>query len=372
MKKRRIIIIGIVVVVVVLGVVSYFKFLYWPDEPTSTPPIVDANGNPIPGSIASLETFDLNGVEQWVLIRGHDTGKPVILFLHGGPGGANIVWREMFIKEELEKNFVVVLWDQRGAGKSFSKDLTEEQMRSDKFVEDTIALTNHLRARFKQEKIFLLGHSWGSALGFLTLMKHPEYPQLYHAYIAASEAADWNRRQNISYEWTLDRAQDNNNKKAVNALEKIEPFDPTDARHLEVKNRWLSEFGGEFDLSNKELVQKYEDYLIKGQGPEYSRADAKKWMQGAAWSAKTIDVEAAESGYNLFRDLPEVRIPLFFFTGRHDYQTPGSLTEEYYKFVKAPKKGFIWFEESAHLLIFEEPDKVAGELIKIAEDTLNN
>ncbi len=95
-------------------------------------------------------------------------------------------------------------------------------------------------------------------------------------------------------------------------------------------------------------------------------------MQGHGWSAKTVDVEAAESGYNLFRDLPEVRIPLFFFTGRHDYQTPGSLAEEYYKFVKAPKKGFIWFEESAHLLIFEEPDRVTRELIKIAEDTLNN
>ncbi len=198
MKKRKIVILGIVVVVIALGVVSYFKFLYWPDEPTSTPPIVDANGNPIPGSIASLETIDLNGVEQWVLIRGHDTGKPVILFLHGGPGGADMVWRELFITKELEKNFVVVLWDQRGAGKSFSKDLTEEEMRPDKFVEDTIALTNQLRSRFKQEKIFLLGHSWGSALGFLTIMKHPEYPRLYHAYIAAGEAADWNRRQNIS------------------------------------------------------------------------------------------------------------------------------------------------------------------------------
>ena len=366
MKKTKILIIGIVVVLAVLGGVAYFKFLYWPDEPTFTPPIVDAQGDPVPGSIATLETIDLNGVEQWILIRGHDTSKPVILFLHGGPGGADIVWRELFITEELEKNFVVVLWDQRGAGKSFSKDLTEEDMHPDKFVEDTIVLTNHLRERFKQEKIFLTGHSWGSALGFFTIMKHPEYPQLYHAYIAAGEAADWNRRQNISYEWTLDRARENSNKKAIKALEELEPFDPTDLRQIGVKNRWLSEFGGEYYLGNEELAQTYEDYLITGQGPEYSRADAKKWMQGHALSSKTTDIAAAESGYNLFRDLPEVQIPLFFFTGRYDYQTPGPLTEEYYNFVKAPNKGFIWFEESAHLLIFEEPDKMARELIKIA------
>ena len=95
-------------------------------------------------------------------------------------------------------------------------------------------------------------------------------------------------------------------------------------------------------------------------------------MQGQALSSKTTDIEAAESGYNLFRDLPEVQIPLFFFTGRYDYQTPGTLAEEYYNFVKAPKKGFIWFEESAHLLVFEEPDKMAKELIKISEDILKN
>jgi pimeloyl-ACP methyl ester carboxylesterase len=372
MKKRSIVTIGIVVVIVILGIVLFIKLFYWPDEPTSTPPIVDANGNPVSSSIASLEAIELNGIEQWVLIRGYDISKPMILFLHGGPGGAHMVWRELFITEELEKNFVVVVWDQRGSGKSFSKDLTEEEMRTDKFVDDTIALTNHLRARFNQDKIFLLGHSWGSALGFLTFMKHPEYPQLYHAYIAAGEAADWNRRQNISYEWTLARARDNNNEKAVSTLEKLKPFDTVDAKHLVVKNRWLSEFGGEYNLKNKDLSQKYEEYLIQGQGLEYSRADAKKWMQGHELSVKTVGVEAAKSGYNLFRDLPEIRIPLFFFTGRYDYQTPGSLAEEYYKFVKAPKKGFIWFEESAHFLIFEEPDKLTRELIQIAEKTLNN
>jgi pimeloyl-ACP methyl ester carboxylesterase len=368
MRKRRIIGLVLVSILVGLGVATYFKLFYWPEEPTFTPPIVDDSGRIIPGSVATLEQVELNGVRQWILIRGHDRSKPVILFLHGGPGAANMVWRELFVTEELERNFVVVLWDQRGAGKSFSPDLDENQMRADRFVADTISLTNHLRDRFGQEKILLIGHSWGSALGFLTMMSHVSYQQLFHAYISVGEAVDWNRRQRLSYQWTLERALGAGDQKAVKALQKLEPFDPTNREHLNTKNRWLSEFGGEYDLRNQELADHYEEYLIRGGGPEYSRADARRWIRGIGWSEKTAGTEAAESGYNLLRDLPQVRIPLFFFAGRSDYQTPSSLAWEYYQAVDAPRKEFIWFERSAHLALFEEPDKVATELRRIAAE----
>ena len=339
------------------------------DQSAFTPPITDVGGNTIPGSISSLEKVVLNGVEQWILIRGKDTAKPVILFLHGGPGGANMVWRELFITEELEENFVVVLWDQRGAGKSYSPDLSEDDMRVDKFIEDTIALTDHLRAMFKQDKIFLLGHSWGSGLGFITMIKYPEYPQLYHAFIAAGEAADWDRRQTMSYEWTLEQAREKEHGKAITALEKLQPFDPTDLEHIAAKNHWLAQFGGEYHSA--EMYQEYGGYLGEGSGSEYSQADVKKWMQGSEWAEKTTSPEVAKAGYNVFRDLPEVKIPLYFFVGRYDYQTPGPLAEEYYNFVKAPKKDLIWFEESAHYMLFAEPNKITRELIRIARETLN-
>lgn len=296
MNKIKSSLLGFIIIVLLMCIGSYEGMatnvyedpLLLTESSAFTPPITDVEGNPIPGSIASLEKVVLNGVEQWILIRGNDTGKPVILFLHGGPGAAHMIWRELFITPELEEQFVVVLWDQRGAGKSYSPDLTEEDMWADIFVEDVIALTNHLRARFEQEKIFLLGHSWGSALGFLTMMKHPEYPELYHAYIAAGEAADWNQRQTMSYEWTREHANKHNNGEAITALEELQPFDPTSPEHIGIKNTWLAEFGGEYH--RKELYQTYMRYM--GEGPEYNRDDVEKWMQGAAWSEKTTGVEA--------------------------------------------------------------------------------
>ncbi len=364
--KKRIIVYRVLTILMAMSFVSCANIVSR-DQSAFTPPITDVGGNTIPGSISSLEKVVLNGVEQWILVRGKDTAKPVILFLHGGPGGANMVFRELFITEELEENFVVVLWDQRGAGKSYSPDLTEDNMRVDEFIKDTIALTNHLCARFKQDKIFLLGHSWGSGLGFITMIEHPDYPQLYHAFIAAGEAADWDRRQTMSYEWTLEQAREKGHGQAITALEKLQPFDPTDLSHIAAKNEWLAQFGGEFHSA--EMFQEYIDYL--GKGPEYSQDDVQKWMQGNAWAAETTSPEIAKAGYNVFRDLPEVKIPLYFFVGRYDYQTPGPLAEEYYKFVKAPKKDLIWFEESAHYMIFAEPNKMTQELIRIAHETLN-
>lgn len=83
-----------------------------------TPPITGADGKPLPGSIASLEQVTLNDSRQWISNRGEDVTKPVLLFLAGGPGGSQLS-TERFALGELEKHFVVVIWEQPGAGKSF-------------------------------------------------------------------------------------------------------------------------------------------------------------------------------------------------------------------------------------------------------------
>ena len=346
---------------IVVGVaLAYFDTSH---EQAYTPPFLDGEGNTIPGSIAVLEKVVLNGVPQWILMRGKNADKPILLFLHGGPGFSNMPFVKLFQTPELEENFIVVQWDQRGAGKSYSEKLTEQDMRVEMFVEDVRDLTHHLCARFGQKKIFMLGHSWGSALGFMTIAK---YPELYHAYVAAGEAVDWNKRQARSFAWTFEQAQQDKNQKALDDLQAVVPFDPTNVEHISVKNKVLETYGGEYHQAAS--YQKYVDYM--GQGPEYTAADFQRFEQGARWSDQTTEIEVARSGYSLFRDLPEVQIPVYFFAGRYDYQTPSSLAEDYYKMLKAPDKGFVWFEESAHYTYFMEPDKATRELILIAKKTL--
>ena len=182
---------------------------------TDLPAVVDAEGNEIPGSLASLEKVTLGGIDQWILIRAQDTSKPVLLFLHGGPGGAVMPWVDLFQPVQLEANFVVVHWDQRGAGKSYNQSLKAEDLSFDNFVSDTLELTDLLRERFDQGKIFLSGISWGSALGFLTLMENSDP---FHAFIATSERVHWQRSQKLGFEWVKERAQEQNDTPILEAI----------------------------------------------------------------------------------------------------------------------------------------------------------
>ncbi|HEX2998429.1 MAG TPA: alpha/beta fold hydrolase, partial [Anaerolineales bacterium] len=161
---------GMLVVILVAVAASQFF--------AATPPIIDSNGQPIPGSIAALEKVKLNGTEQWITIRGHDMTKPVLLNLGmGGPGGGGFATRSFF--EPLEKDFVVVAWDEPGTGKSYNA-VPISALDRQRFVEDAHALTLYLRERFHQEKIYVYGVSWTSILGVWLVQ---EYPDLFYAYI---------------------------------------------------------------------------------------------------------------------------------------------------------------------------------------------
>lgn len=129
----------------------------------ATPAIVDAGGNPLPNSIATMETVDLNGTEQWVTIRGNDVNNPVLLFLAGGPGGSELPSTRPHLSA-LEEHFVVVNWDQPGAGKSYGA-ADFDTLTPERYVADGLALVQHLRARFDEYKIYVLGESWGTILG---------------------------------------------------------------------------------------------------------------------------------------------------------------------------------------------------------------
>ncbi|NJO83717.1 MAG: alpha/beta fold hydrolase [Blastochloris sp.] len=137
-----------------------------------------------PNGIESLEAVTLGGVEQWILVRGEDRTKPVLLWLHGGPGQPTMMLAHRHDRE-LVKQFVVVHWDQRGAGKSYNAALTPEQVTPELLIADTHELALQLRERFNAPKIYLIGHSWGSMLGALTVSR---YPDLFAAYIGVGQA----------------------------------------------------------------------------------------------------------------------------------------------------------------------------------------
>jgi pimeloyl-ACP methyl ester carboxylesterase len=235
------------------------------------------------------------------------------------------------------------------------------------FVNDTLELTALLRERFNQDKIFLWGHSWGSSLGFETLRADSEP---YYAFFASAVRPEWETSQELGYELLLQLAREAGDAKAVQALTDIQPFDATNPEHLGVKGQIQSQYlVGDFHTEG--LEQAWLNYAIKGKSPEYPKSTVKNTMAGLTFTRETIGQEAIHSGYNHMRDLPASEIPVFFFAGRYDYVSPGESAEEYYTLLQAPAKEFIWFENSAHDVFYDEAGKFSQEVIRIAQELLN-
>ncbi len=309
-----------------------------------------------PNGIASLEQVELGGCRQWILIRGQDLSKPLLLFVHGGPGSAEM-WFAHHSMRELEKHFVCVNWDQRGAGKSFGADLPAATMNLGQFVADAVSLVELLLKRFGQKKLFLVGHSWGSAI---TMKVAQSRPELLHALVGMGQVVDMKRGEQISYDYALEGARKAGNAKAVRQLEKI-GAPPYMGNGLWLQRRWLSEYKGDtWSLDMKGVL------AIGLRATEYSFADFVRFLKGVRFSNKLLWSELSE--VNFARDPAPLAVPVFFFAGRHDYTTPFQLVQEFFDALKAPSKRLIWFEDSAHMPNLEEPARFQAELVRIGEE----
>ena len=309
-------------------------------------------------SIDSLETITLGGIEQWILIQGNDVSNPVLLVLHGGPG--YVMMPLLHEKNrELEDHFIVVNWDQRGAGKSYSPEIAEDSMTLEQFVSDAHDLTQALKERFGQEKIYLLGHSLGTVLGMLLI---GEYPDDCHAFVGVGQVVDIIENEQMSYDFALEQAEAENNSVAIDELEEIgrpnEDGEYTNESGYDITEEWVAYYGG--DLYGRNSTEEVEnDILASG---IYS-ADTGKIEKGWEFSQAIFSDETL--WYLDFRtELTEVDVPVFFFTGRHDYDTPFPLVEDYYDVLTAPAKEIVWFESSAHFPFYEEPGRFNKMMIE--------
>ncbi len=333
----------------VLKLTLYLVIILAATSCAKTPAINSQNG------ISSIESVELGNVKQWLLIRGADADAPLLLFLHGGPGSPEMPIMPHYTSG-LEDHFVVVHWDQRGAGKSYHVSIPEDSMNIEQFVSDAYELTQMLRLRFDKEKIYLVGHSWGSMMGVLLIK---QYPELFHAYVGIGQVVDLKRNESISYLFTLDEAYKRNNKTAIRELEGIGP--PPYAKHsyLVTQRKWLVKFGGA--LYGKKGYG--EQVKVALAAPEYGPVDYLKFIHGGNSSTKLMWEEM--QGCNFIEQAPRLEVPVYFFAGRHDYNTPFELVEEYYEMLDAPAgKHLVWFENSAHSPNLEEPRRFIKVMVE--------
>lgn len=321
--------------------------------PSRTPQI---NGN---NSVASIDKIELGGIDQYIMVRGRDISNPILLFLHGGPGYSQISFARKY-QEELEDSFIVVNWDQRGSGMSYSFDIPKESMNREQFIEDSKELIDYLCKKYDKEKIYLAGHSWGSELGLYVVN---QYPEKVAAFISMGQVVNGLESEVVSYDFIVDEAQNDNNQKALEELKKIgrPPYKNT-VSDTTTQRKWLAKYGGVERKVNtlKDII------LLSIFAPEYTGIDGIKFALGSKFTADTMWGQNYDVDF--IKDLPEVKVPVYFCAGRYDYNTPSIIIEKYFNHITAPKKEIIWFEESAHFPHIEEPEKFAELAIRIKEN----
>lgn len=311
-----------------------------------------------PGAINRLEPVELGGVKQWISIRATNARAPVLLFLHGGPGSANLAKLRQQVPE-LEQHFVVVQWDQRGAGRSSWPGFDYNSLSIPQMVADAHELVLYLKAQFGVEKITLLGFSWGTAIG---LELAGRYPQDIAAYIGVSQMVYPIEAERLSLEYVRRVARETNNAQASAELDKIDPAYQGEGWYsqLNTQRKWLLNFGGVYHTTSN---YNHEIWMML-RAPEYSLYQFAWWPMASSRSLETL--WPAVMTLNFFERTPRLPVPVYFFAGRHDYNTPTSLIERYYQQLDAPSgKALVWFENSAHDLFYDEPDKVLAEILKV-------
>ena len=313
-------------------------------------------GKKMANSVADIQRIKINGIKQFVCIRGMDQRNPLLLWLHGGPGSISLPFYMQY-NAELEKHFTVVYWDQRGSGRSYSSRIPPESMTLAQFIADTHELTSWLKKRFSQEKIVLVGHSWGGLLGMHVIAKHPDD---YQAFISVSSLTNGPESERLSYNFATTTAQQKQDTAALAMLNKIAP--PVNGLYKEGLSAIKQERG---------IVQKYGGVIhtnLKSPGSqtflrskEYSLLDLLKVKKITRLSYPMV--ESIWPQIDLKKQIPVVSIPVYFCLGKYDYNCPSALVADYYESLQAPFKELIWFTESAHAPCWEEPQKFNALLI---------
>lgn len=285
------------------------------------------------------DTLSVGKIKQIISYK-ETKDAPIILFLHGGPGSSRMNQAETF-SNELQKHFMVVQWDQRDAGRTLALNKSTVPNTLQLVENDTYEVITQLLKKFNKKKLYLVGESWGTVLGFKMAEKHPE---LLHAYIAFSPVVNQTKSEQIVLDKLIQNAKEKQNTEALKELKTVKiPFDDSD--QIYYSRKWMFDYDGQpFAAKDTAVVKQY----LK------------------SWSDNWLPTWNDAIKQNLFVQLPKVKCPVYFILGEKDLQTNFTIAKEYYTILEAPKKQIYTFKDAGHSVLTEK----AAEVQKIIIDDI--
>lgn len=277
-------------------------------------------------------------------------GKPLLLFLHGGPGfPAYPIIKAHRLK--LEQFFDVCYWDQRGTGMSYDAKEAEKLLTVEQLIDDTVQLVHYLRETYSQDKLFLLGHSWGTYLGSLVASMHPE---LFHAYIGIGQIGSAKESEKETYHFILNTAIRNRDNRAQKQIEKVTFHEKyyKDRSYGAIRAKYTNKYGGSFKRSGYSNFETLKHVLAC---PNYSFKERINIFRGSIYAYESLGKVMGTT--DLVKLVPTLNLPVFILQGQHDYQTTFTQAKRFFESIKAPSKKMYTFNNSSHSPHIEERER---------------
>lgn len=310
-----------------------------------------------PNAISEAGFVRIGGIEQWVSIRGEDRSNPVLVILHGGPGAAfQLITHEAL--RPWERDFTVVQWDQRGAGRTFGRngEAGSGTLSIDRMANDGVEVIRHALARTGQEKALVLGVSWGSILGVQVARRSPE---LLHAYVGAGQVVDMAANEAVGYDGLMARLKARGETKAADKLAAIGPPPYADMSVLLKERNILMAHP---PASERGLYRRAVIAMLSA--PDTGLKDIRDWLTAGQFSIGRLYAEMM--AYSDRTAPAPIPVPLVIIQGDEDIQTPTVLAREYFDKLQAPSKQFVLIPGGGHSAVFAMPDAFHAALLKHA------
>ncbi len=303
-----------------------------------------------PNAINESAYVQIGGIEQWVQIRGQNRNNPILLWLNGGPGFSTIGQTLSF--RGWEEDFTLVMWDQRGEGKTFKRhgEAIADTMTVDRMASDGIELTEYLLSHLNQNRLIVMGHSWGSMLAVRMVQRRPD---LFAAYVGTGQVVHIGRSVELGYSMALERAQALGALNAVAELAALGPPPYADRAQGFATIRWANELDPSVEDRPQPFSWPFVWALIR------QAADGSFW-DGVNFSQRLLmdavlneDIAAQGSVFD---------VPVVILHGSGDMVTPLILAKEYFEKMEAPAKVFTVLDGQGHLALLKSPDRFLTKL----------
>ena len=316
---------------------------------------------PVPAGIQWTGYVTVGGIEQYLQIRGRNREAPVILVLHGGPGNPMAAYSYEW-QAPLEERYTVVHWDQRGCGNTYYRAPQAQVPTLERLMDDLDELVNWLCRTFQQEKIVLLGHSWGTFLGGHYVLEHPERIK---AWVAVGQMVDFrdselcSTREAIRLARVAGRARDADWMEGklgwLRVLRRLDQAAASKLLRLRThKERYLPA-----QYSNRMGI-------LRLGSPDMTWSDL-RWIcrfdRLIQMNLALYDALLTPGRSSMYDVSMRYEVPVLMLTGENDWTTPWRMARDYFQQIAAPSREFLTIEGAGHLPFLDRPEEFTALLL---------